>query len=118
MVYYQPGAEIMCGYPSNAHTYDIHKHVRPHYVQIVNSPREVPRAAKPSSRRVCGEILEDPYYKRIPLPHIPEYHNLDQDSQLTKLTVKFPAIEPNIISDCPKGYCKIFRRRRSPITPL
>jgi hypothetical protein len=117
-VYYQPGAENMGDYPSKAHTGHIHKHVRPYYVQLENSPRELPRAAKPSSRRGCVETLGDPYYKRVPLPRVPEYRNLSQDSQLTKPSVKTTtAVEPNIVSDYPNGYRKIFGRRRSPITP-
>ena len=116
-VYYQPGAENMGDYPSKAHTGHIHKHVRPYYVHMDNSPRELPRAARPSSRRGCVETLGDPYYKRVPLPRVPEYRNLSQDSQLTKPSVKFAAVEPNIISDYPNGYRKIFGRRRAPITP-
>ena len=64
-----------------------------------------------------GETLGDPYYKRVPLPRDPEYRNLSQDSQLTKPSVKFATVEPNIISDYPNGYCKIFGRSRLPITP-
>jgi hypothetical protein len=63
------------------------------------------------------KTLEDPYYKRVPLPRVPEYRNLSQDSQLTKPSVKFAAVEPNILSDYPNGYRKIFGRRRAPITP-
>ena len=63
------------------------------------------------------ETLGDPYYKRVPLPRVPEYHNLSQDSQLTKSTDKFAVVEPNIISNYPIGYRKIFGRRRLPITP-
>ena len=63
------------------------------------------------------ETLGDPYYKRVPLPCVPEYHNLSQDSQLTKPSVKFAAVEPTIISNYPNRYRKIFGRRRLPITP-
>jgi hypothetical protein len=63
------------------------------------------------------ETLGDPYYKRVPLPRVPEYRNLIQDSKMTKPSVKFAAVEPNIISDYPNGYRKIFGRRRAPITP-
>ena len=68
-------------------------------------------------RGLVVETLGDPYYKRVPLPRVPEYRNLSQDSQLTKPSVKFAAVEPNIISDYPNGYRKIFGRRRAPITP-
>ena len=85
---------------------------------MVNSPRELPRAEKPSSRRGCVETLGGPYYKRVPLQRVPEYHNISRDFQLTKQTVNFAAVGPNIISDYLNGYCKIFGRMRSPITPL
>ena len=63
------------------------------------------------------ETLGDPYYKRVPLPRVPEYRDLSQDSQLTTPSVKFTAVEPNIISDYPNGYREIFGRRHLPITP-
>ena len=66
--------------PSKAHTDHIHKHVRPYYVQMDNSPRELPRAAKPSSRRGYVETLGDPYYKRVTLPRVPEDRYLSRDS--------------------------------------
>ena len=63
------------------------------------------------------ETLGDPYYKRVPLPRVPEYSNLGQDSQLMKPSVKIAAVESNIISNYPNGYHKIFGRRHAPITP-
>ena len=38
-----------------------------------NSPMILPRAAKPSARQGCAEILGDVYAKRTPLPSIPNY---------------------------------------------
>ena len=67
---------------------------------------------------IVVEILGDPYYKRVPFPRVPEYSNLSQDSQLTKPSVKFVAVEPNIVSNYPNRYRKIFGRRRAPITPV
>ena len=81
-VYYQPGAENLGDYPSKAHTGPIHTHVRPYYQHEVNSPSVLPRAAKPSSRRGCAEILGDPYWKGAPLPRIPTYRELGRDSQV------------------------------------
>ena len=68
---YQPGAENLADYPSKAHTGASHQHVRPYYLHQDNSPRELPRASKPSVRRGCAEILGDPYDKKVPLPRIP-----------------------------------------------
>ena len=68
---YQPGQENMGGYPNKAHTGGIHTHVRPWYLHTKNSPMELPRALKQSSRRGCAETLGDPYAKKVPLPSVP-----------------------------------------------
>ena len=68
---YQPGAENLADYPSKAHTGTGHQHVGPYYLDQDNSPRELPRASKPSARRGCAEIIGDPYDKKVPLPRIP-----------------------------------------------
>ena len=86
-MYYQSGANNMGDNSSKAHTGYTHKHVRPYYVQMVNFPREIPRAAWSSSRKRCVETLGDTYYQGVPLPHIPEYRDLNRDSQLMKPTV-------------------------------
>ena len=77
-----PGQENLGDYPSKAHTGTIHKHVRPYYVHMENSPRTLKRAMQPSSRRGCAETLDDPYYRRVPLPRIPGYHKLDKQAQV------------------------------------
>ena len=68
---YHPGQENLGDYPSKAHTGAVHQHVRPWYIHDRNSPRELPRALRPSSRRGCVETLGDPYNKRTPLPSVP-----------------------------------------------
>ena len=68
--FYQPGQENLGDYPSKHHSGDIHRHVRPYYVHVSNSPRFLPRAFKPSSRRGCAKILGDKYLKRTPLPSL------------------------------------------------
>ena len=68
--YYQPGLENLVDYPSKHHTADIHRHIRPYYIHIDNSPTLLPRAMKPSTRQGCAEILGDPYSKKSPLPSI------------------------------------------------
>ena len=68
---YQPGAENLGDYPSKAHLGTGHQHVRPYYLHEVNSPRYLQRAAKPSARQGCAELLADPYHKKFPLPRIP-----------------------------------------------
>ena len=68
---YQPGAENLGDYPSKAHLGTGHQHVRPYYLHEKNSPRYLKRAAKPSARQGCAELLADPYHKKVPLPRIP-----------------------------------------------
>ena len=63
----------MADYPTKAHVGPIHTHVRPYYLHMENSPTRLIRAAKPSARRGCAEILGDPYVRGIPLPRIPDY---------------------------------------------
>ena len=63
------------------------------------------------------ETLGGLYYKRVPLPHIPEYHDLNRDSQLAKPVVEIAGVAPNIISNCPNGYYHIVGCRRTPSTP-
>ena len=67
---HHPGAENLGDYPSKAHTGRIHRHVRPYFQHEDNSPRDIPRAAMPSTRRGCAEILGDLYIKGYPLPRI------------------------------------------------
>jgi len=67
---HQPGQENLGDYPSKNHMGDIHQHVRPYYVHMSNSPTELPRAPKPSSRRGCAKRLADPYHKKTPLPSL------------------------------------------------
>ena len=81
-----PGQENLGDYPSKAHTGAIHRHVRPFYLHMHNSPTELPRAAPPSSRRGCAETLADPYCKRIPLPKIPGYRKLDREANISQGT--------------------------------
>ena len=47
------------------------------------------------------ETLGGLYYKRVPLPHIPEYRDLSRDSQLTQTTVETADVEQHIISNQP-----------------
>ena len=68
----------MGDYPSKEHVGGIHKHVRPYYLHMENSPQYLERAAKPSSRRGCDETLGDPYHKQVPLPRIPDYRDLER----------------------------------------
>ena len=69
----QPGVENLADYPTKHHLWQIHKHVRPYYIQMPNSPTELLRVSKPSLRRGCVGILGDPYLRQIPLPRIPNY---------------------------------------------
>ena len=62
---------------------------------------------------ITVEILGDLYYKKNPLPGIPEYRDLRRDSQLMKPTVEIVGVELNIISNYPSGYEHIFGHSRA-----
>ena len=62
------------------------------------------------------DTLGDPYHKRVTLPRIPEYRDISRDFQLLKPTVEIVGVEPNISSDYPNGYKRIFGRRRAQST--
>ena len=83
-----PGLENLGDYPSKEHVGGIHKHVRPYYVHMPNSPTHLARALKPSARRGCAEILGDPYHKKVPLPRIPDYRAPSFESRGPKLSVQ------------------------------
>ena len=61
-----PGAENLGDYPSKAHDAAHHRHVRPYYLHMTNSPRFLPRAALPSTRRGCVETIPGKYVGRTP----------------------------------------------------
>ena len=67
---HHPGQENLADYPSKHHIGTGHQHVRPYYLHTEESPTHLPRALAPSARRGCAEILNDPYYRGIPLPRI------------------------------------------------
>ena len=66
-----PRARNLSDYPTKHHTAEVHRHVRPYYLQQANSPIQLIHAAKPSARQVCVETLADGYLKKILLPRVP-----------------------------------------------
>ena len=96
-----PGQENLGDYPSKAHSGAIHRHVRPFYLHTENSPRELPRAAPPSSRRGCAETLGDPYYDRVPLPRITGYRKLDREARISQ-SVNFASATRELTTSTPK----------------
>ena len=72
-VSHHTGLENLGDYPSKAHFGPIHRHVRPYYLHMPNSPPILHRASMPSTRRGCAEILGNRYHNKIPLPRIPPY---------------------------------------------
>ena len=93
-VYYKPGTENIGDYPSKAHAGAIHIHVRPYYLHMNSSLRELMRARKPSSRRGCVEILDSPYYKGVPLPRIPNIRELGKSSRIAQRS-EHAAVKPH-----------------------
>jgi len=67
---YHPGQENLGDYASKHHTGAHHRRVRPFYLHTDQSPRLLPRAARPSERRGCVGTRHNPYVSRTPLPRI------------------------------------------------
>ena len=65
-----PGQENLGDYPSKHHTADTHRHVRPYYVHMDNSPLTLPQAQQPRTQRGCVGILGDGYQGKRPLPAV------------------------------------------------
>ena len=110
---YQLEAENMGDYSSKAHTIHIHKYVRPYYIQKSTSPRKLSLIARPSTWQGCVETLVEPYYKRVPLPHISDIRDLIRDSKLMKPTVEVACVERNIIGNYLNGCNNMFGRRHA-----
>ena len=73
-----PGQENLGDFPTKNHDAATHQRVRPFYVHMRNSPRYLPRVARPSARRGCVGKEGDPYLRRSPLPdlsRLPRVHD-------------------------------------------
>ena len=55
------------------------------YILTDKSPTELPRAAPPSSQGGCAKTLDNPYYKRVPLPKITGYQKLGQEERFANM---------------------------------
>ena len=89
--FYQPGQENLADYPSKHHFAAIHRHTRPYYLHMPNSPKILIRASKPSARRGCVETLGDPYHKRVPLPRVPNTRT--HDTQTHQMSVQPKSVQ-------------------------
>ena len=91
---HHPGQENLADYPSKHHTGTGHQHVRPYYLHTKDSPTHLPRALAPSAWRGCAEILDDPYYRTVPLPNIQSQARVTTSPALDKTTkLPFPSIQ-------------------------
>jgi hypothetical protein len=78
-LHWHPGQENLADYQSKHHTGAHHTKVRPWYLHEPNSPRELPRALKPSALKGCVGTQDGGYLRKVPLPRIP----LRQSTALT-----------------------------------
>ena len=62
--------ENLGDYASKHHNGAHHRRVRPFYLHTDQSPRLLPRAARPSERRGCVRTRDTLYVSRTPLPRI------------------------------------------------
>ena len=65
-VRYHPGAKNMGDYQSKHHPGPHHVKVRPWYLHCKNSPKELPRAARPSTLRGCVGNIPGGYIRNSP----------------------------------------------------
>jgi len=70
-LHWHPGQENLADYQSKHHTGAHHTKVRPWYLHEANSPRELPRALKPSALKGCVGTQDGGYLRKVPLPRIP-----------------------------------------------
>ena len=75
---YQPGQENLADYQSKAHLGSHHVSVRPFYILTPDSPRFLPRAARPSVRRGCVDKSKSPYLRKAPLPTLTRVPRVDR----------------------------------------
>jgi hypothetical protein len=76
---WHPGQENLADYQSKHHAGSHHVAVRPWYSHLKNSPRVLPRAARPCALKGCVGTLKDGTYAKYP------YHGLHGSSTLVTL---------------------------------
>ena len=69
-IQWHPGQENLADYTSTHHDSKNQQILRPWYIQEENSPRVIPRAAKPSALRGCVGTVSNGYNRTCPLPRI------------------------------------------------
>jgi hypothetical protein len=70
-LHWHPGQENLADYQSKHHTGAHHSKVRPWYLHESNSPRELPRALRPSALKGCVGTQDGGYLNKVPLPRVP-----------------------------------------------
>jgi hypothetical protein len=70
-LHWHPGQENLADYQSKHHAGTHHTKVRPWYLHEPNSPRELPRALRPSALKGCVGTLAGGYLNKVPLPRAP-----------------------------------------------
>ncbi len=70
-LHWHPGQENLADYQSKHHTSAHHSKVRPWYLHESNSPRELPRALRPSALKWCVGTQDGGYLNKVPLPRAP-----------------------------------------------
>ena len=69
-IQWHPGKENMADYFTKHFDSKHHQEVRPWYLHMPQSPRQLPRAQAPSTLRGCVGTLTNGYVKSVPLPRI------------------------------------------------
>jgi hypothetical protein len=97
-LHWHPGQENLADYQSKHHTGAHHTKVRPWYLHEPNSPRELPRALRPSALKGCVGTQDGGYLNKVPLPRAPRIQST------AALMTGNPEVTPFHRSTVPNGY--------------
>jgi hypothetical protein len=92
---WHPGQEHLANYQSMHLVGSHHVAVRQWYLHMENSPRILPRAARPSALKGCVGTLTDGYICKVPLPQATWIQHASHTSNMTHNTcylAQFPRI--------------------------
>jgi hypothetical protein len=114
-----PSQENLADCQSKHHTGLHHIAVRPWYLHMNNSPRVLPRAARPSALKGCVGTLKDGYVRNVPLPRAPRIqhassvHFMEHDICYSAQVPRIPTW-----SDLTRSLVGFGRRTLMPFSPL
>jgi hypothetical protein len=89
---WHPGWENLAYYQSKHQVGSHNVAVRPWYLHMENSPRVLPRVARPSALKGCVGTLKDGNIHKVPLPQAPRIQHASHTSHVTHDTGYFAQV--------------------------